>query len=44
MGYADPRTGIGYGYVTNRMGTDLQGDPRDVALREAIPAIVRGGA
>jgi hypothetical protein len=37
MGYADPQTGIGYGYVTNRMGTSLQGDPRDVALRAAIP-------
>jgi CubicO group peptidase (beta-lactamase class C family) len=39
MGYADPETGIGYGYVTNRMGTTLSGDPRDVALRDAIPAI-----
>jgi CubicO group peptidase (beta-lactamase class C family) len=38
MGYADPQTGIGYGYVTNRMGTHLQGDPRDVELRKAIPA------
>jgi CubicO group peptidase (beta-lactamase class C family) len=37
MGYADPEVGIGYGYVTNRMGTSLQGDPRDVALRAAIP-------
>jgi CubicO group peptidase (beta-lactamase class C family) len=37
MGYADPETGIGYGYVTNRMGTKLSGDPRDVALRAAIP-------
>ncbi len=41
MGYADPRAGIGYGYVTNRMGTALQGDPRDVALREALPAALR---
>ena len=41
MGYADPQTGIGYGYVTNRMGMDLQGDPRDVALRAAIPTIAR---
>jgi CubicO group peptidase (beta-lactamase class C family) len=39
MGYADPQLGIGYGYVTNRMGTHLQGDPRDVALRAAIPTI-----
>jgi CubicO group peptidase (beta-lactamase class C family) len=38
MGYADPAAGIGYGYVTNRMGTHLQGDPRDVALREALPS------
>jgi CubicO group peptidase (beta-lactamase class C family) len=41
MGYADPETGIGYGYVTNRMGMRLQGDPRDVALRAAIPALAR---
>jgi CubicO group peptidase (beta-lactamase class C family) len=38
MGYADPEVGIGYGYVTNRMGTALQGDPRDVALRAALAA------
>jgi hypothetical protein len=25
MGYADPEMGIGDGYVTNRMGTNLQG-------------------
>jgi CubicO group peptidase (beta-lactamase class C family) len=37
LGYADPETGIGYGYVTSRMGLHLQGDPRDVALRAAIP-------
>jgi hypothetical protein len=30
-------TGIGYGYVTNRIGTKQDGDPRDVALREAMP-------
>jgi hypothetical protein len=41
MGYADPQAGIGYGYVTNRMGTNLQGDPRDVALRAAIPTNLR---
>jgi CubicO group peptidase (beta-lactamase class C family) len=41
MGYADPRVGIGYGYVTNRMGMHLQGDPRDVALRAAIPTSAR---
>lgn len=40
FGYADPEAGIGYGYVTNRMGTALTGDPRDVALRAALdPAL-----
>ncbi len=36
LGYADPATGIGYAYVTNRMG-GFDGDPRDVALRRALP-------
>ena len=36
LGFADPTLGIGYGYVTSRMGTTLTGDPRDVALRTAI--------
>lgn len=36
MGFADPCSGIGYGYVTNKMGVDLTGDPRDLALREAL--------
>jgi len=36
MGFADPKAGIGYAYVTNHMGTVLSGDPRDVALRQAI--------
>jgi CubicO group peptidase (beta-lactamase class C family) len=40
LGYADPRTGIGYAYVTNRMGTALTGEPRDLALRKALDAIV----
>jgi CubicO group peptidase (beta-lactamase class C family) len=38
FGFADPEAGIGYGYVTNRMGTVLTGDPRDVALRDALYA------
>ncbi len=37
MGYADPELRLGYGYVTNRMGMELSGDVRDVALRAAIP-------
>lgn len=36
LGFADPKAGLGYGYVTNRMGTSLTGDPRDRALRDAI--------
>jgi CubicO group peptidase (beta-lactamase class C family) len=36
FGFADPQAGIGYAYVTNRMGTTLPFDPRDVALRAAI--------
>jgi CubicO group peptidase (beta-lactamase class C family) len=43
MGYADPRLGLGYGYVTNRMDIYLRGDPRDVALRSAIPVTERKG-
>lgn len=40
LGYADPQTGIGYAYVTNRKGTHVEGDPRDIALRRALEAIV----
>ena len=36
LGFADPRTGMSYAYVTNRLGSH-DGDPRDVALRNAIP-------
>jgi CubicO group peptidase (beta-lactamase class C family) len=36
FGFADPAAGIGYAYVTSRMGTTLTGDPRDVALRQAL--------
>lgn len=36
LGFADPAFGLGYAYVTNRMGTRLTGDPRDVALRKAV--------
>lgn len=35
FGFADPHAQIGYGYVTNRMGTRLE-DPREVALRRAM--------
>jgi CubicO group peptidase (beta-lactamase class C family) len=36
LGFSDPRAGIGYAYVTSKMGTQLTGDPRDVALRDAL--------
>jgi len=36
LGFADPKAGVGYAYVTSQMGTHLTGDPRDVALREAL--------
>src|SRR4029079_3915770 len=38
LGFADPNAGVGYAYVTSQMGTHLTGDPRDVALREALYA------
>ncbi|HJV49478.1 MAG TPA: serine hydrolase domain-containing protein [Geothrix sp.] len=40
MGFADPKAGIGYGYVTSQMGTALTGDPRDLALRKALDAAI----
>jgi CubicO group peptidase (beta-lactamase class C family) len=40
MGFADPEAGISYAYVTNKMGTRLSGDPRDVALRNALYSAV----
>jgi CubicO group peptidase (beta-lactamase class C family) len=39
FGFADPEAGISYAYVTNRMGTTLPFDPRDVALRNALSSI-----
>jgi CubicO group peptidase (beta-lactamase class C family) len=36
LGFADPQTGMAYAYITNRMGT-VDGDPRDLALRNAVP-------
>ena len=39
LGYADPQTGVGYAYVTNRMGKSVD-DPRDVALRKALEASI----
>jgi CubicO group peptidase (beta-lactamase class C family) len=43
LGLADPAAGIGYAYVTSQMGTRLTGDPRDVALRDALYSVIGGG-
>ena len=42
LGFADPEAGIGYAYVTSQMGTALTGDPRDVALRDALYSALPG--
>jgi len=36
LGFADPEARLGYAYVTSRVGTSLAGDPREVALRNAV--------
>ncbi|MEO0385605.1 MAG: serine hydrolase domain-containing protein [Pseudomonadota bacterium] len=40
LGYSDPAIGLGYGYVTNRIGSGVDPDPRDDALRDAIARVV----
>ena len=44
LGFADPEAGIGYAYVTSQMGTRLTGDPRDVALRNALYSAIRASS
>ena len=41
LGFADPDSGIGYGYVTSWMRMTFTGDARDVALRDALYASTR---
>jgi CubicO group peptidase (beta-lactamase class C family) len=36
LGFADPQAQIGYGYIPNRKSVALGGDPRDVAIRDAL--------
>ena len=36
LGFANPELGIGYGYVMNQMGGGIAGDPRTIALNQAI--------
>ncbi|MFW2336514.1 serine hydrolase domain-containing protein [Ilumatobacter sp.] len=38
LGYANPELGIGYGYVMNQMGGSVTGDPRTIALNDAVVA------
>jgi CubicO group peptidase (beta-lactamase class C family) len=38
LGFADPAAQIGYAYVPNRKSVEFAGDPRDVALRQALYA------
>lgn len=36
LGYANPELNVGYGYVMNQMGGGLSGDPRTIALNDAV--------
>jgi CubicO group peptidase (beta-lactamase class C family) len=40
LGFADPTAGIGYAYVTSQVGPAITGDPRELALRNAVYAII----
>jgi len=38
LGYAHPESGVAYGYVMNQMGGGIAGDPRTIALNDAVAA------
>ena len=44
LGFADPQAGVGYAYVTSRVGTSVTGDPRELALRDAVYSTLGGTA
>ena len=41
LGFVDPKADVAYAYVTSQMGTALTGDPRDLALRNALYSAIR---
>jgi CubicO group peptidase (beta-lactamase class C family) len=43
LGFADPKAGVGYAYITSQGGTALTGDPRDLALRNALYSVLPPG-
>ena len=40
VGFTDPEHGIGFGYVMNKMGMSLNGDPRSGGLIKAVYAAI----
>jgi hypothetical protein len=40
LGFADPATGIAFGYVMNRMQQNVAGDTRTLALIDAARASI----
>jgi len=44
LGFVDPKEDVAYAYVTSQMGTALTGDPRDLALRNALYSAIRTGS
>jgi CubicO group peptidase (beta-lactamase class C family) len=44
LGFADPSAGVGYAYITSQAGTTLTGDPREVALRDALYSAILAGS
>lgn len=42
LGLADPDTGVGYAYATNRLGFHMPVDPRELAIRRAFFSSIGG--